>query len=308
MKIAAIGDMNVDLIVPVDDMPRRGEQVLTDDFQIHGGGCATNFALACARLGAKSKLFARVGCDIFGDHVLQVLKKCGVDVRDVVQEGHTGVTVALVQGMDRSFISHLGENANLSIDDVNLDRVRGDLVHLPSFFLLKRLQSDYPEIMDNITSKITFDTGFDPDGFRSDRMEYLKSVIRRADIFFPNIEEARRIMGIEGPLSRVEQHDLAKKYLAMGVKTIAIKKGENGCLVSDGKELIEMPAFKVNVRDTTGAGDVFDASFSVAYLEGKGIEECCRFASAAAALSVTGNGWASYPTKNEVLKFLSTHP
>lgn len=304
MKIVAVGDMNVDLIFPVEKMPRRGEQVLTEDLQIHGGGGATNFALACARLGAKSKLFARVGDDIFGNHVLQVLEREGVDVKDIVQGGCTGATVALVQGLDRSFISYPGENANFSINDINPGRVKGDLVHLPSFFLLKGLQPDYPKLMDKITSKVTFDTGFDPEGFKSDRMEYLRSVIKGVDIFFPNIEEAKRIMGIEESLTGAEQRNLAKKYLALGIKTIVIKKGENGCLASNGKEFIEMPAFEVDVKDTTGAGDVFSAGFIVSYLEGKSLEECCRFASAAAAISVTGKGWTAYPTKMDVAEFL----
>lgn len=303
MKIVAIGDMNVDLLVPVKEMPRRGEQVLTEDFQIHGGGCAANFALACARLGAKSKLLARVGDDMFGNHVLQILKREGVDVKDIVKSGCTGATVALVQGLDRSFISYTGENANFSMKDINLSRVKGDLVHLPSFFILKGLQPDYPKLMDEITSKITFDTGFDPGGFKSDRMEYLRSVIKRADIFFPNIEEAKRIMGIKGALNKSKQRKLAKKYLALGIKTIAIKKGEKGCLASDGNEFVEMPAFKAKVKDTTGAGDVFSAGFIVSYLENKSLEECCRFASAAAAISITGSGWASYPTKRDVEKF-----
>lgn len=310
--IVAVGDMNVDLIVPIEEMPRRGEQVLAGGIQVHGGGCAANFALACARLGAKSKLFAKVGDDIFGNHVLNTLKAEGVDVNDVVLgSGNTGATVALIQGFDRSFITYPGENANLSIDDINLDRLEGDLVHLPSFFLLKSLESGYPELMEKISSKIiTFDTGFDPGGFKSERMEYLKSIIKRADIFFPNLTEAKRIMGLKGKLSRKEQFALVKKYLACGLEIIVIKKGEKGCIASDGREILEIPAFDVkieDIKDTTGAGDVFNAGFAVSYLEGKSLEECCRFASAAAAISITGEGWTSYPTGKEVREFLVSH-
>ncbi len=308
MKVIAIGDMNVDLIVSIKEMPHRGEQVLADGIQIHGGGCAANFALACTRLGAKSKLFAKVGDDLFGNHVLQTLKTEGVDVRDVVLGANTGATVALIQGLDRSFISYPGENANFSMRDVNPDRIKGDLVHLPSFFLLKSLGCDYLELIEKIDSKmrikITFDTGFDPGGFKMDEMEYLKSVIKRADVFFPNLTEAARIMGIKGQLSRTEQFALVKKYLAYGLETIVITKGEEGCLASDGGETLEIPAFDINVEDTTGAGDVFNAGFVVSYLDGKSLEECCRFASAAAAISITGKGWTSYPTKKDIREFL----
>ncbi|MDI6883868.1 MAG: carbohydrate kinase family protein [Hadesarchaea archaeon] len=95
MKILAIGDVNVDLILPLC-MPKIGKQVAVDDFQAHGGGCAANFALACAKLGAKSKLVGRVADDVFGESVLKELNKHGVDTRDVVvsRGGKTGVTVA----------------------------------------------------------------------------------------------------------------------------------------------------------------------------------------------------------------------
>ena len=65
MKIAAIGDINIDLITSVESLPKKEGQAITNDFQIHRGGCAANFAFACTKLGADVKLFWNVSDDLF---------------------------------------------------------------------------------------------------------------------------------------------------------------------------------------------------------------------------------------------------
>jgi ribokinase len=310
INITAIGDVNVDLIAPIREIPGKGKQVLVEDLEVHGGGCATNFAFACSRLGAKSSLFGRVGDDIFGRYVLDLLKKEGVDVSGVKVSGNgkTGATIALVQGGERSFISYRGENARFSIGDIALERIEGDLVHLPSFFLLEGMQPYYPQLVNSIKTRVSFDTGWDPKGWKRNTMEKLRDILRGVDIFFPSLEEAKRIMGVKGRLSDEAQIRLARRYIDLGVEIIVLTIGEEGCLAMDGKEIVRMPAFEVEVVDTTGAGDVFNAGFVVSHLRGLGLKGCTEFASAAAAMSVTGKGWSRYPTFGEVEDFLSTHP
>ncbi len=82
-KIATIGDVNVDLIARIDKMPDLGKQVITKDFQIHGGGCSANFALQCARLGMDTQLFGKVGDDVFGTYVLVELDDNKVNTKNV---------------------------------------------------------------------------------------------------------------------------------------------------------------------------------------------------------------------------------
>ena len=302
MKIVAIGDVNVDLIASVEDLPKRGRQVITNDFQIHGGGCAANFAFACAKLGAEVKLFGKVGDDLFGRYVLAMLENNGVDVSNVLlSDEKTGATVAIVQGAERSFITYRGTNATFSISDMNFEELRADLAHLSSFFLLEALQRDYGEIVSSVDSLVSFDPGWDPFGWHPEKLRQLRGILPNIDIFFPNLDEARRITGNRGP------QQLIAELLDLGVKTIALKMGKKGSMVSDGKTTTRVAAFDVNAVDTTGAGDVFDAGFVVAYLSGKDLSECAMFANATAALSIGGIGWSAYGTLEDVNDFVRSH-
>lgn len=301
MKIAAIGDVNVDLITPVECLPKKGRQVITNDFEIHCGGCAANFAFACTKLGAEVKLFGKLGDDLFGWHILATLEENRVDISNVSlsdSNEKTGSTVAIVQGSDRSFITYRGTNATFSVSDVDYKKLKVDLVHLPSFFLLDALQHDYGKIVNSVDGLKSIDPGWDPFGWRPEKLRQLKDILPNIDIFFSNLDEARRITGKRGAQQIIE------KLLNLGIKIIALKMGN---MVSDGKKATRLTAFDVNTVDTTGAGDAFDAGFVIAYLSGKDLIECAIFANATAALSIGGIGWSTYGTLENVNDFLISH-
>lgn len=302
MKIAAIGDVNVDLITSVENLPKRGGQVITNDFQIHGGGCAANFAFACTKLGAEVKLFGKVSDDLFGRYILETLEDNGVDVSNVLlSDEKTGATVAIIQGSERSFITYRGTNATFSISDMDFKEFKVDLAHLPSFFLLDALQRDYGEIVSSVYGLTSIDPGWDPFGWYPGKLRQLRDILPNIDIFFSNLDEARRITGKRSPQQIID------KLLNLGVKIIALKMGKRGSVVSDGKKATRVAAFDVNTADTTGAGDAFDAGFVVAYLSGKDLIECAIFANAAAALSIEGIGWSTYSTLGDVNDFLRSY-
>ena len=95
----------------------------------------------------------------------------------------------------------------------------------------------------------------------------------------------------------------------MGPKTVILKLGDQGCLLLDDAGPRRFPAFPVEVRDTTAAGDTFNAALAVALVEGKPMDEAIQFANAAAAISVTRPGaQASAPNRAEVEKFLQYGP
>jgi len=299
MWVLAIGDINVDIIARTK-MPHKGKQVVPRDFEFHGGGCAANFAFACARLGAKSKIVGKVGADFFGDLVLDELRKGSVDVRDVaVTEGRTGITFAMSEKEERSFVTFRGENANFVERDIPLTRLDYDIVHMPAFFLLEKLRPSFSKLATRARNQGAFtsiDTGWDPFGKWSET-EFLLDAIKSFDVFMPNLEEARSILG--APVAK--ERTLMERLFRLGPKVVVLKKGEKGSIVGEkGKKLLRVPPFRVKAVDTTGAGDVFGAAFMMAYLNSKDVEAAARFASAAASISVSGVGWSSYPTWDQV--------
>lgn len=305
-KIATIGDVNVDLIARIERMPELGKQVITKDFQTHGGGCSANFSLSCARLGTDVQLFGKVGDDVFGTFVLVELEDNGVDTKNVLlTDKKTGVTVAIIQGIERSFITFRGENATYSLNDIDISKISANIVHLPSYFLLDGLRNDYVKLIDLLHAahiKVSFDTGWDPRGFVKETVDPLFEILPRVDVFLPNIDEARNILGLD-PKTGPEK--AANILLDMGVKVVAIKMGSDGCWVADRNEIKYVPAFSVKVVDTTGAGDNFDAGFISSYICGRPLMDCAIIGSATAALKIGGVGWSTYPTRKQVNTFLA---
>lgn len=304
-KIATIGDVNVDLIARIDKMPEIGKQVITQDFQTHGGGCSANFSLSCARLGMDVQLFGKVGDDVFGTYVLVELEDNRVDTKNVLlTDKKTGVTVAMVQGIERSFITFRGENATYGINDIDVARINAEIVHLPSYFLLDSLRNDYVKLIDLLHAsglKVSFDTGWDPRGFTQETVDPLFEILPKVDVFLPNIDEVRSILGLSNSMG---PERAAEILLDMGVKTVAIKMGKDGCWVADQDTLEYVPSFNVKVVDTTGAGDNFNAGFVSGYISGKTLGQAALIGSATAALKIGGVGWSTYPTRDQVNKFL----
>ena len=305
-RIATIGDVNVDLIVQLDRLPDLGKQVVVRDFRMSGGGSAANFSLACARLGSGVQLFGKVGDDVFGTYVLVELDENGVDTENVsLTNKKTGMTFAMLQGAERSFITFRGENATYSLDDIPVANIDAEIVHLPSYFLLDGLQRHYVTLIDLLHAaglKVSFDTGWDPRGFTHETVGPLHDILPLVDVFLPNIDEARGILGL-GPA--VGPDRAAEALLKMGVKTAVVKMGEGGCWVADKNTSGFIPAFKVDVVDTTGAGDNFAAGFITAYIGGKSVREAAVIGSATAALKIEGIGWPAYPERSQVYKFLA---
>jgi predicted dinucleotide-binding enzyme len=148
--------------------------------------------------------------------------------------------------------------------------------------------------------KVSFDTGWDPRGFQKKEVEPLFDILPKVDVFLPNIDEARKILGDDS----LTPDGAARIFLDMGVKVVVIKMGKLGCYVTDGQFAGFVPAFNVKVVDTTGAGDTFMAGLLSAYVNGKILHDCAVIGAATAGIKVGGVGWSTYPTRDAVNRFL----
>jgi sugar/nucleoside kinase (ribokinase family) len=126
-------------------------------------------------------------------------------------------------------------------------------------------------------------------------------ILPKVDVFLPNIDEARGILRLG---QDIKPENIAEKLLNIGVKTAVVKLGEKGCWVADKDTLEYVPAFKVKVVDSTGAGDNFSAGFVGGLISGKTLRQSALIGSAAAALKIMGTGWPAYPNRSQVDEFL----
>jgi len=306
-RILVVGELNVDLIVSgLPYFPMLGREVVASGLDLVLGSSSAICAAGLTRLGAGVDFVGKVGKDYYGDFVVAQLRQLGVGTTHVIQDPseHTGVTISLTFSFDRALITHMGCIPILRLEDIQLSILRNYRhLHVGAYFLQRKLR---PGLLDLFRQAhvagltVSLDTGCDPDGkWDSELLE----VLRQVDIFFPNEDEARSI-------ARAQDTETALGKLSARARLVVVKRGANGATSMSGGQIIQSPGFRVNVVDTTGAGDSFDAGFILArVVRGMPVEESLRFANACGALCVTGyGGTAAQPTLEQVQNFLKGRP
>lgn len=304
--IVVVGSLNMDFVVSMDMLPALGETVLGRNFQMFPGGKGANQACAAGKLGGETvavRMIGRVGYDVFGDHLKASLSAAGVDVGGVhgTKSQSTGVAMIWVDGKGQnSIVVDSGANWALAAADVESMRkvFRGAAIGL--FQLENPLETIQAAL--TMARQEGLRTMLDPAPARALPAEVLNQI----DILTPNENEALRLLG--RPPARVLAGDalpLARALHELGPRTVILKLGDQGCLYYDGATHAHVPGFAVEAKDTTAAGDTFNAALAVALAEGSALDPALRFANAAAAISVTRLGaQASAPSRPEVNAFL----
>lgn len=326
-RIAVIGSFNTDLMVRAPRLPVPGETVLGTTFHMGAGGKGANQAVAAARLGAAVEMVACLGDDEFGRLALTTLSGEGVDVDHVtLLEGvATGVALIMVDDVhgENMIVVAPGANERVSAEHVNVAR---DVLASSDVLLM---QLEIPLETVEHAARVGRECGarviLNPAPGRPLSRELLAMV----DVLTPNETEARIIAGLDGPdwpgakdkpdesgvASAAEAAKAAKvtmaaeaaeALLAQGCNAAVITLGSSGVLVADAAGCRRIPPYMVDAVDTTGAGDAFSGALAVALAEGMSLDDACRFANAAAAISVTRVGTAAaMPTRSEVDKFIA---
>jgi ribokinase len=308
--IVVVGSLNMDFVVGVEHLPAPGETVLGRNFQMLPGGKGANQACAAAKLGGNSvavRMIGRVGYDLFADHLKASLSAAGVDVSAVHATKSQATGVALIS-VDRagqnSIVVASGANGELAAADVEAMRPVFRGARLALFQLETPLETVAGALA--LARQEGLQTVLDP----APAQPLPAGVLERVDILTPNETEALRLLGRPpSRISPVEAIEMAEALRRLGPKTVIVKLGDQGCLAHDGMAPRHFSGFPVDVKDTTAAGDTFNAALAVALAEGAPVEHALRFANAAAAISVTRLGaQASAPSRREVDAFLEGHP
>lgn len=290
IDVTCLGIFVADVVgKPVDVMPERGKLTLVDRMELHGGGCANNTGIGLAKIGIKTAVMGRVGNDGFGDFMINSLERSGVDCAGMIRdnEAATSSTMVMVHGDgERSFIHYIGANAFLSEADVNFDIVKNSkILHVAGTFLMPAFDGQPTA---NVLKKAqelgvttALDTCWDSKG---NWMKLLEPCLEYVDYIVPSIEEARMCTGKHDPA------DVAKVFMDKGVKTVALKMGDQGCYIKSADVELSIPIYKVDAIDALGAGDSFAAGFLAGIVNGWDLERTGKFANATGAFCVTALG------------------
>jgi sugar/nucleoside kinase (ribokinase family) len=309
-QVVCAGILVADLFVPpLPALPAAGQLLATDDFLVDSGGCAANTSTSLARLGVLAHVAGKVGDDIFGTFVLQDLGHKGIDISGISRShafGTSKTVILPVIGDDRRFIHTFGANADFRVSDIDLAQLEtARIFYVGGYLVLPELRPDeLAEVLRSARERGTR-TVLDvvvPAGDAAASMRQLEQVLPHVDVFMPNDEEAHRLTGEHDP-----RHQ-AQALLNAGSSTVVITKGGRGTLVMDRQQLVEAPAFQVEVVDSSGAGDAFAAGFICGMLEEWSMPDTLRFASAIGASSCTRLGCTpGVFTREQAQAFLRTH-
>ncbi len=299
--IVVIGSSNTDLVIRSARLPRPGETVRGEAFQIFAGGKGANQAVAAARAGARVTLVANIGGDDFGDAAVKRLRAEGIDTRRVVRSGHqpSGVAIILVDSQGENLISVArGSNDELLSEHVDaalpaIRRARCLLMQL-EFPLITVRRATELAVQHNVPVLLN------PAPARA----VSNDLLRKATFLTPNERELAALTRL--PARRRSEVETAVRQLrSRGVRNVLATCGGRGVCWCGAEGIRWFHTPKVRAVDTVGAGDCFSGSFAAAIAEGRPIEEAIRFAVTAASISVTRPGaQASMPHRREILNAL----
>ena len=299
--ILVAGEINPDLILSGNVIPEFGQvEKLVDAASLTIGSSSAIFACGAARLGLKVTFIGVCGEDVFGRFMLDEMSMRGVDVSNVIirSNGQTGLSVILNDQVDRAILTHPGLIADLQASDISDELLRQSRhLHVASYFLQTKLQPDLPNLFRRAHSlglTTSLDTNYDP----SEKWTGFDELLAVTNVFLPNEREAVSLSGESNA-------NLAAEGLGSRVEALGIKLGAEGALgVRDGVR-VRVASIPVNVVDTVGAGDSFDAGFLYGYLNSWSLEKSLRQACVCGALyTQQAGGTNPQPTLEQAQRFL----
>lgn len=283
-SIFVLGSLNTDLAIKADVLPREGETVNGKDFKVGAGGKGLNQAIAASKLGGHVKFLGAIGNDSFGLMMKNALKENNVNTENIHEfDGiSSGIAVILLNNSNNRIVLDLGANLKISKQDVGLflsDAKPGDI-------FVTQLENNLDAIGYGlkIAKEKSMVTVLNPAPANLD----IKVFIKYVDYLIPNETE----------------YDILKDIILENQKLI-ITKGKDGYEYSSPNNKFSGMAPRVNVVDTTGAGDCFVGAFVYALSNDENVsKETLDFVTKIASISTTRFGSSvSSPTLEEVKKF-----
>jgi sugar/nucleoside kinase (ribokinase family) len=288
------GNVTLDVICyPVNDVPRY-ESLAFETSSISPGGCASNVAMGLASLGVPTGLVASTGVDDAGNILDSHWQRAGVDTRFVQRtaEISTAVSVGLVDDdFQPRFVHTPGANKLLTADALDPQTLVSSgarFLHVGGFFVLTHLLDDRlaeklaraKELGMKTSLDVVYNFRMDDPSIRASLWKAMPYI----DYFLCNGKEAARMVDENNP------QRAASTLKARGAANVIIKLGKKGCLVEGDSASEVIPAPKVDVLDTTGAGDAFAAGLIAALTRGADIQNACQAGNQAGAHVATRLG------------------
>lgn len=299
-NVIVFGSLNMDLSIACDRMPRAGETIAGRDLLVNPGGKGANQAVASARMGARTLMIGAVGADAFGEQLVQTLQQAGVDTRRVERavDAATGTAIILRTGGDNRIVLDAGANRLPTADAV---AAALDEFSEPHDIVVAQLECDASSTFDALAR--AHDAGlytiFNPAPAR----EIPRGLWSAVDLVCLNETECGIVCGVE-PRDERDVPRAARALRELGARCAIITLGAGGSAVCADGAVERIAPVPVDAVDSTAAGDTYIGALAAELAHGTPVVAAARFASRAAALTVTRKGaQQSIPTRDEVDAF-----
>ncbi|MEM3662284.1 MAG: carbohydrate kinase family protein [Sulfolobales archaeon] len=301
--VAVVGDINIDLIVVVNTLPKRGEMTYSEKIEKHHGGVGGNIASALAKLGLKTILIGAVGEDPLGVEALRELRRNKVDVScvKVIPRMPTGFIIVIVdRDGERTMIGSRGANSEIVIGDVEMKIIEDSRhLHISGYTLLNKDVTGVIKLLRHAVDS-GVPTSMDLEGvinLAGDPEEILEELKGLLTLTMVNEYEAKILFRED-----VENALIKKMLEKLGSRIVVIKLGPRGCIVASSKEVYSIPVFNTKIVDTTGAGDVFNAGFIYGILRGLDLVKTAKLANFLGAYKCMKIGARHSPNITELIE------
>lgn len=307
--IVVMGDVNVDVIFSIPAYPLPGNEAIATSVRMYTGGSAVNTAIALAKMDMKVGFIGRVGSDPLAHQVMQDMQQAGVDCSQVQTDPRvsTGlIFIAVTEDGERTMFASRGANSFTQAKSIN-PQYFADCrwIHLSSYSFLAHHQ--YETILAALDiaqnspyTRVSLDIGTEP-AMRA--RQQIMELLPRIDVILPNEVEIT-LMGGGRSVSDSLDYLIDRK----GANAIITKLGGRGCHLAVADKRVSFPSFSVDVKDTTGAGDSFNAGVVLARLVGLSWDASAALGNALGGLATAHDGAGAFShSRSAVAKLIEKH-
>lgn len=296
-RIIVIGSASTDYTACVKSLPRPGETVGGAQFLQANGGKGANQAVTAARLGADVTFVVCLGTDAAGERLKAAYAADGVDVSKIKfsSDNPTGTALIFVDAKAENAIA-VAPGSNFDLLPADIEALEADIAQAE--YVLLQLEIPVPTVMKavEVARRHSVKVVLNP----APMCELPQEIYGMLDLITPNETEAEAITGIH--IETVDDAVKAARVIrSKGVRSVIITLGDKGSLIDVDGATDFVPARKVDAKDTTGAGDVYNGALLTALCEGMSLKEAAYFATCSSSISVTRSGaQSSIPDRKEV--------
>lgn len=286
-KVLVVGLVGQSVFMSTDHFPNPGETIISDALFFEPGGKGMNQAVACHKFGAETVYIGVIGKDTNGQACKDEVARFGIESRWILKDAPTALGVITTDRDGENTVNvFAGANLHLTAEDAYKPEILQQIRESDYLLLQNELPIEFLKALAEVANEYQTPVVWNP----APAKNISREMLTLAALITPNYGEAKILAGFKEE-EQPSDEEFDNAFRSIGIRAAVITMGSEGSLILDGKGHKRVPAcFVGEAIDTTGAGDCFNGTLTACLADGKELEDACRWAAAAAGISVTRRG------------------